>query len=354
MNVNHERLTRLVSGICIAAGTEAALADQVAAHLVEANLKGHDSHGVGMLPAYIHNIKAGHLKPNQHAAIVNHTGATLVVDGGFGYGQVVGPEAMALGIEQVKETGVAVVALRNAHHLGRIGGHAELVARSGFISMHYVNVVGHQPQVAPFGGIEKRLSTNPYCCAIPVAGREPIVLDMATSAIAAGKVRVARNSGNLVPEGCLIDKDGNETRDPNEAAAQLHFGKHKGFGLALVCEMLAGALTGAWSIQPGNPREGTIVNHMLTFILDPAVIGDISQFAAEAAALIDYIKDTRPAPGSGGVMMPGEPERVASLARSAQGIEIDEISWNQILATAASVGINTDLTDTILAGNSHP
>ncbi|MEX2328068.1 MAG: malate/lactate/ureidoglycolate dehydrogenase [Pseudomonadales bacterium] len=352
MKVNHERLARLVSHICSAAGTEPALSDQVAAHLVEANLKGHDSHGVGMLPAYIHNIRAGHLKPNQHATIVRSTGPTLVVDGGFGYGQVVGPEAMRLGIEQAKDTGIAVVALKNAHHLGRIGGHAELVAQAGFISMHYVNVVGHPPQVAPFGGIEKRLSTNPYCCAIPVQGDHPVVLDMATSAIAAGKVRVARNSGNLVPEACLIDKDGKETRDPNEAAAQLHFGKHKGFGLALVCEMLAGALTGAWSIQPGNPREGTIVNHMLTIILDPAVIGDTDQFTSELKALIAYVKDTAPAPGGTGVMIPGEPERIADAERRHLGIDIDDTSWNQILATAASVGMDAARTDRILQGNS--
>lgn len=339
MNIRHDRLTAIVENIFLAAGTAPGEAAIVAHHLVEANLKGHDSHGVGMLPVYVRNIKLGHLLPNQHAERVSATGATLVVDGKFGYGQVVGPEAMEMGIEHARQHGVAVVALKNAHHLGRIGGHAEHVAKAGFISMHYVNVVGHQPQVAPFGGIERRLSTNPFCCAIPVPDAEPVLLDMATSAIAAGKVRVARNSGNLVPEGCLIDAQGVETRDPNQSAAQLHFGKHKGFGLALICEMLAGALAGGWSIQPGNPREGTTVNHMLTFILDPSAIGDRSAFEAELVALIDYIKDTPPAPGAGAVQVPGEPEKASRTRRMRDGIDIDETSWGQIVTAAESVGV---------------
>ena len=334
----------------MAAGTNAPEAAQVAEHLVEANLKGHDSHGVGMLPAYIRNIEAGHLRPNQHAERTSEQGAVITVDGKFGFGQIVGPEAMHMGIAHAREHSVAVVALRNAHHLGRIGGHAEIVAENGYISMHYVNVVGHPPQVAPFGGVEKRLSTNPYCCAIPVTGGDPVVLDMATSAIAAGKVRVARNSGNLVPDGCLIDEDGVETRDPNLAAAQLHFGKHKGFGLALICEILAGALTGAWSIQPGNPREGTIVNHMLTFILDPEAIGDRAKLEEELRALISYIKDTRPARGVDAVLIPGEPERIAKARRSRDGIDIDDTSWAHIVASADSVGVDESRLNRIIAG----
>lgn len=338
--VRHQPLTEFVTEIFTAAGANNAEATHVAEHLVEANLKGHDSHGVGMVPAYVRNIKVGHLKPNQHAEKTGEHGAAITVDGKFGFGQVVGPEAMAMGIAHARQNGVAVVALKNAHHLGRIGGHAEIVAAQGFISMHYVNVVGHPPQVAPFGGIDKRLSTNPYCCAIPVAGGDPVVLDMATSAIAAGKVRVARNSGKQVPEGCLIDESGDETTDPNKSFAQLHFGKHKGFGLALVCEILAGALTGAWSIQPGNPREGTIVNHMLTFILDPSVVGDRTAFEAEISALIGYIKDTRPARGVEAVLIPGEPERIAKAMRSRDGIDIDDTTWAQILAAAATVDID--------------
>jgi uncharacterized oxidoreductase len=219
--------------------------------------------------------------------------------------------------------------------------------------MHYVNVVGHDPQVAPFGGTRPRLSTNPFCCAIPIEGRDPIVLDMATSAIAAGKVRVARNSGLQVPEGSLIDHEGNPTTDPNvilqdPPGAQIHFGKHKGFGLAFVCELLAGALTGAWSIQPGNERKGTVVNHMLTFILNPEVVGDKQKFTAEAIAMIDYMKSTPTARGVDSVLIPGEPERIAQKDRMANGISIDETSWEGILKAGEAVDFNREQVQAII------
>ncbi|HKI74462.1 MAG TPA: Ldh family oxidoreductase, partial [Pseudomonadales bacterium] len=150
--------------------------------------------------------------------------------------------------------------------------------------------------------------------------------------------------------GCLIDENGDETTDPTQSFAQLHFGKHKGFGLALICEILAGALTGAWSMQPGNPREGTIVNHMLTFILDPEVVGDRSAFEAELTALVSYIKDTRPVRNVEAVLIPGEPERIARAARSRNGIEIDDTSWEQICTAAASVGIDRGRADESIAG----
>lgn len=354
MIVNHEKLTHVVRSICMAANAHQAEATAVAHHLVEANLKGHDSHGVGMLPTYIRNIKMGFCLPNQHAELESINGPAIIVDGKFGFGQVVGPEAMQMGINLAREQGIAVVALKNAHHLGRIGGHAEYVVKEGLISMHYVNVVGHDPQVAPFGGTRPRLSTNPFCCAIPVDGRDPIVLDMATSAIAAGKVRVARNSGLQVPEGSLIDHEGNATTDPNvilqdPPGAQIHFGKHKGFGLAFICELLAGALTGAWSIQPGNERKGTVVNHMLTFILNPDVVGNKEKFTAEAIAMIDYMKSSPTVPGVDCVLLPGEPERIAKLDRTANGIPIDEISWEGILKAGEAVNFGRDQVQAIIS-----
>ncbi|HIG39633.1 MAG: malate/lactate/ureidoglycolate dehydrogenase [bacterium] len=353
MIVNHAKLTQFVKVVCIAAGSPEAEATAVATHLVEANLKGHDSHGVGMLPIYIRNIKMGFCIPHQHAEIESENGPCIIVDGKLGFGQVVGPEAMDMGLKVAREHGVAVVALKNAHHLGRIGTHAEHVVKEGFISMHYANVVGHDPQVAPFGGTRPRLGTNPFCCAIPVEGGNPVILDMATSAIAAGKVRVARNSGLQVPEGCLIDHEGNETTDPNVVVqdppgAQTHFGKHKGFGLAFICELLAGALTGAWSVQPGNERQGTVVNHMLTFILNPEVVGDKEKFTSETLALIDWVKSSPAAKEIDSVLIPGEPERIAKADRETNGISIDEVSWEGLLATAEAVEISRQQVDEIV------
>lgn len=179
------------------------------------------------------------------------------------------------------------------------------------------------------------------------------MLDMATSAIAAGKVRVARNSGLQVPEGSLIDHEGNATTDPNAIVqdppgAQIHFGKHKGFGLAFICELLAGALTGAWSIQPGNERQGTVVNHMLTFILNPEVVGNKDKFTSEAIAMIDYMKSTPTAQGVDSVMIPGEPERIAQVDREANGIPIDDISWEGILKAGEAVNFGRDQVQTII------
>lgn len=354
INANPERLTNLARDLLVRGGAPAAESQVVADHLVEANLKGHDSHGVGMLPHYVRNIEKGFCEPGNHASL-KEQGATLVVDGQFGFGQVVGPEAMQFGIEAAKEHGVAVIGLKNAHHLGRIGHHAEVVARAGLISMHYVNVVGHPPQVAPFGGREKRLSTNPFCCAIPVEGSPPVILDMATSAIAAGKVRVARNAGLQVPDDCLIDADGNPTTDPNivlvdPPGAQVHFGKHKGFGLAVICEILAGALIGNWTMEPGNPRHGTTVNHMLTVILTPERLANTAGFAQETRRLIRYLKDTPTAPGAMEVLIPGEPERQSEQARRQQGIPIDDGTFQGLMELAEHVGVaRKDVDKVVLA-----
>jgi uncharacterized oxidoreductase len=352
MLIHHDNLAEVVRRICINAGTEPSDAQQVASLLVDANLKGHDSHGVQMLPVYIRNISQGHLKPRQHAELVSRTGNNLIVDGLAGYGQIVGPEAIELGMEVAEECGVAVVALRNAHHLGRIGGMGEQCAARGFVSMHYVNVVGHPPVVAPFWGKEPRMVTNPFCCAIPVSDGDPIVLDMATSTIAFGKVRVAYNRGEQVPEGSLIDHQGNETTDPDtmfEApmGALSHFGRHKGYGLAMVCEILGGALAGGWTIQPQRPRSGTVVNNMLTVILNPDVFGEKAIFQSEVRAMIAYLKSTPPVAGIDEVLIPGEPERIAQEQRRAEGIYIDDTTWSQILATADSVELSSSQIDEI-------
>lgn len=346
MIIKHLNLKEVVTRICVEAGTEESLAQQVAELLVAANLKGHDSHGVQMLPIYTYNIAMGHLLPNQHAELESELGSNLIVDGKTGYGQIVGPEAMEMGMESARQHGASIVALKNAHHLGRIGGMGEQCAAAGFISMHYVNVVGHPPMVAPFGGTEPRMGTNPFCCAIPNPDGEPVILDMATSSIAQGKVRVAYNSGNQVPDGSLIDNRGLPTTDPavmfeEPLGALAHFGKHKGYGLALVCELLGGALVGGWSMQPGNERVGTVVNHMLTIIIDPDAVGSKTRFHSEVNAMLAYLKSCPAAEGVDSVLVAGDPERIAYAERSVNGIQIDETTWSQITRAAERVGIDS-------------
>ena len=238
------------------------------------------------------NISAGHLDVNANAAVVSDRGAVMLVDGAFGFGQVVGSQATELAIERARETGLVCMGVRNCHHLGRIGSYGEQCGRAGLISLHFVNVVGHGPLVSPFGGRERRMSTNPFCCVVPRTDGPPIVLDMATSAIAQGKVRVAYMKGVEVPEGALIDEAGLATNDPKvmfeEPFGSLGpFGAHKGYGLAVMCELLGGGLAGEWTAQPGNARENTIVNNMLMMVLDPAAFGGLDNFQQVVAAMVD-------------------------------------------------------------------
>jgi uncharacterized oxidoreductase len=345
MNIDHHKLTSLVRKICIEAGTPQLEAEQVAGNLVEANLLGHDSHGVGMLPIYIRNINKGLLKPAAHIELINEQHSLLMLDGQFGFGQVVGPEAMVLAIDNARRNGVCLMTLKNAHHLGRIGHMGEQAAAEGLISMHYVNVVGINPLVAPFGGSTGKMSTNPFCCAIPMGSRAPFIFDMATSTIALGKARVAHNSGVPVADGCLVDHQGLPTNDPSvmfsePMGALTYIGAHKGFGLAMVCELLAGALIGQWTAQDERPIQNQVVNHMLTIVIDPAALGDLQGFVSEAEKLADYIKQSPPAEGVDSVLIPGEPERQSKQARLAHGIEIDSTTWKQLIDTAQSLGIS--------------
>ncbi|MEZ5557343.1 MAG: malate/lactate/ureidoglycolate dehydrogenase [Pseudomonadales bacterium] len=344
MQIDPDRLRRFAASIFVTAGAEQALADEVAAHLVMANLKGHDSHGVGMIPAYVGNLRAGHLKADAHAELIRDRGAVLLVDGHMGFGQVVGREAVDLALQRVRDTGVVCVGVRNCHHLGRIGHYGELCGQAGCVSVHFVNVVGHAPLVAPFGGRERRLTTNPFCCVVPRPGAEPLVLDMATSAIAHGKVRVAYMKGESVADGALIDHEGAPTSDPGVMfrepfGALGPFGAHKGYGLAVMCELLGGALAGEWTAQPGNPRDNTIVNHMLMFVLDPDAFGGVERFHHEVQEMVGYLHDTTPARGFDRVRVPGEPEAERRSERTAGGIPIDDNSWAAIMKAARSAGM---------------
>jgi uncharacterized oxidoreductase len=339
-----DELHALTRTVCAAAGSVGREADLVADHLVEGNLTGHDSHGVGLLPIYVENVRAGRLVPNRHAQVVSERGAVLVIEGNRGYGQVIGHEAMQLGMPRARDQGVALLAIRNSFHLGRIGHYAEQCARGGFASIHFVNVIDHPPLQAPYGGAEARVSTNPFCAALPGDDGPAVLLDMATSKIAIGKARVAKNKGVPVPEDSLLDAAGRPTRDgavmfQEPRGALIAMGEHKGSGLAIVCELLAGALTGSCTSQPANPRAGGIINNMLSVIVDPDALGDRRRLLDEIEALIAYVKSARPRAGFDEVLVPGEPERRRRAERLANGIEVDERTWAEILAAARSVGL---------------
>ena len=329
------------------AGSSAREAELTADHLIAANLAGHDSHGVGMAPRYLKALAAGELRLNQDVQLVADSGALLTVDGQRGLGQSVAHQAMELAIERARLHGVCVVGLRNSHHLGRVGHWAEQAIAAGFVSIHFTNAVGTPPMVAPFGGAQARFLTNPFTVGIPRPGLPPIVLDFATSAIAHGKVRVAHNKKVPVPPGCLIDAEGRPTTDPGVMfepdggpyGALVPFAAHKGFALAMVCELLGAALIGGPTAQPEHlGLRHAIYNNMLAIVFDPARLGDRAPFLHEAARFVEWVQSSRLADGADAILMPGDPERRSRAARAA-GVPIDAGTMAQLDQASADVAI---------------
>jgi len=340
------RLHHFVASVCETLGSERTEATLVADQLVGANLAGHDSHGVGMFPLYVEAVLGGRLAINQHVTVVRDSGAVLVLDGNMGFGQVMGHEAMELGIERAKQHGVGLVGLRNSFHIGRIGHWAEQCAAQGLASFHLVNVAGHAPYVAPHGGADGRFATNPICIALPGRDGEPAAMvDMATSKIALGKVRVAFNSGERVPEGTLIDPVGRATTDPgvmfseDSSGALTTAGDHKGSGLAIMCELLGAALIGGDTVQPANVRDGRIVNNMLSVIINPDATHSSAAVFDEAEAYLDYVSAAPLREGADAVLMPGQPEQRSRVAR-ADGFEVDDTTVAQLRASAEAAGLS--------------
>ncbi len=288
--VSAPRLRAAIAAIVAKGGSEPREAELVAGNLVEANLTGHDSHGVGMIPRYVKSLLEGGLVVNQHPQILLDTGSMLRLDGRAGYGQVIGREAMALGIDRAMRHGTCVVALGNSHHLGRIGHWAEQCLEAGLVSLHFVNVIS-RPIVAPWGGRDARFGTNPVCIGIPRASGEPFLLDFATSRIAQGKTRVAHNQGKPLEPGIVIDDKGDPSTNPRYSVippfgAIMPFGEHKGSGLALACELLGGALTGGGTQHMPDQGKMRVMNGMLSILIDPAALGTAQHLAEQAEAFI--------------------------------------------------------------------
>jgi uncharacterized oxidoreductase len=339
-----DALSRAMRTLVRGFGSSEAEVDAVAGNLIEANLTGHDSHGIGMLPRYVDAYLQGGLKPNAHVRTVLDTASMLRLDGDAGFGQVIGREAMALGIERARASGSCIVALGNSHHLGRIGAWAEQAAAAGLVSLHFVNVIA-RGIVAPHGGADARFGTNPFCAGVPMRGREPVIVDFATSMIAQGKTRVAMNKGETVPPGCVIDDQGRPTQDPRYAVvppfgALLTFGGHKGYGLALMCELLGGALAAGMTQRDDDASQRRVLNGMLSVLIDPAALTDQAAFEREAQAFIDWVKASPQREGVDAVLVGGEPERAARARRSTEGIVVDATTWREILDAAARLGVD--------------
>ncbi len=347
-------LESLVARIMGAAGCDAAEAARCAGHLVGANLTGHDSHGVVRVPRYVEWIGKGYMVPGRTVEVVADGGGFLLLDALYGVGQSVAKQAADRGIARATEQGACVVALRNAGHVGRIGDYAEMAVRAGLVSIHFVNVAG-STLVAPFGGVERRFSTAPFCVGVPLSP-EPLILDFATSRVAEGKVLVASNGGKPLPADALVGPEGTLSgdphtlygdyppvgpRDPSAGLGAIRaFGDHKGSGLALMCELLAGCLTGGGPAGPVEGR-GRITNGMLSIYLSPRHLGTEETFLRTARDYADWVASSRPAVPGEPVLLPGQPERRMRAERTRDGVPLPRPVWQSITDAGASIGVTT-------------
>ena len=308
----------------------------VANHLLDANLTGHDSHGIGMLPLYAEQVLDGNLIPNQTPDLHPPTGAISVVDARRGFGHRMALLALDHAMQGIEQHKVAILAMRNSGHVSRVGTYSEYCAARGFVSLHFVNVVGHAPIVSPYGAAQSGFSTNPISMAMPVKGSAKPLLDIATSTVAFGKVRVANNKGEPMPPGCLLDEQGLETLDPapmaNDRRGSLAaFGAHKGSGLGIFVELLAGALASDHTVASMPHLPSGVINNMFSIIIDPAAFDDAADIESRTEEFYDYIKSRRPADGVNEVLMPGEPEQRNRKTRARDGIFVDAQTLEQIM-----------------------
>ena len=335
------RLRTLIEQIFVASGCSQEEADSIASGLVTANLFGHDSHGVVLVPVYVRNLRQGLVVPGQTMRVVTDTGTIAGIDGQKGFGQAIGAQAMRFAIERAHANGSCIVGLSNVHHLARIGHWAEQCADAGLASIHFVNVLS-TPLVAPWGGTDARMATNPFCVGVPHAPH-PLVLDYATSVIAMGKARVAVDAGKRMPAGQLLDSHGHPTDDPavmfgDPIGAILPFGQHKGFALAVMCELLGGALSGG-RVQDHHPRPSPMINNMLSIVFAPDRLCGRDAFAQQVERLVLWLRASPPAHAGARVMLPGEPERATARERETNGLPLALRTCAALAACAQELGV---------------
>ena len=341
-----DELRQLVTSILLAAGAPESHAVIVAHSVVDSNLAGHDSHGVVRIPSLVRDALSGKLKPAASPRVTQETQSTATVDGGSTFGHVGCRLATDIAIRKARETSIAAVALTRANHTGRIGEWAEIGADAGMVTL----VLGSRANssrgtpggtLAPFGGRTGALGTSPIAWSVPRrAGQPPILLDFATSAVAQGKLQIARAKGESVPLGWVIDSEGRPTTDVEaffRGGAQLPFGGHKGYALSLIVALMSIGLSAGDELD--RAEHGSC---LFVVCVDPSAFRpakDFLDFVEETAA---RVKATPPADGFDEVLLPGEPEARSRVARLRDGIPVPEEIWADLLRSAQSVGLNPD------------
>jgi len=339
-------LTEFATNLLMAAGVPRDDAAVVASGLVGANLRGHDSHGVMRLVQYVGFVERGTIRIGVALQVENETPALVVCDGQWGLGQVQAHRLLDLVAPKAQALGVAIGAARNCGHIGRLGEYAERAAAQGLMMMATVNNCGAWSRVAPPGGLEPRLGTNPFCAAVPTASPDaPIVVDFGTSVVAEGKVRGYYISGHPVPEGWLLDHQGQPTTNP-AVLYEAPFGtilplggpqSYKGFGLGLILELWAGGLSGGRCSQPVAAPTGG--NNVVFLVLDPARFAGCESVFGQATQLAEYIRATPRAAGVDAIVLPGDPERDVLRHRSTHGIPLDLNHWTKLVELAARLNV---------------
>jgi hydroxycarboxylate dehydrogenase B len=334
-NLSREVLERL--------GVPPDIARTVAGDVVDANLAGHDSHGVIRIPQYARALASGEIVPDGRPEVLSDRGATLLVSGGWGFGQAAGRAAMSLAIDRAKELGVGSAALVRAHHLGRLGAYVEQASEAGCVGMVWVGGIGAGELLAvPHGGAKAAYGTNPIAAGVPLGEQSPFVLDFATTTVARGKVMVARDGGPPLPPGSIVDAEGRETTDPEAffaGGALLPFGGHKGYALAVLAELLGQALTGAGTT--GEEGHGGIFASAgsLFLAIDAGAFRPADETGRAASAIADRIRAVPPAPGVDAVRIPGDPEADMRARRQREGIALPDKTVVALRETASALGV---------------
>jgi len=331
--IAHDRLQGLIAKLLVANGASEEEAAIVSRHSVAANLAGHDSHGVIQIPIYIDRIHKGHIVPGAPFEIKQESPTSTVIDGNWGFGYVVSERATKITIEKAKQSNVAACTIVRQSHIGRVAAYPLMAAREGMIAIMTADSGRGPKHVAPFGGTEPRLGTNPICIAVPSALGEPLVHDMATSAVAVGKIKLAQAKGVEIPEGWIVDADGNPTTDPNaygKGAVLLPLGGpegHKGYGLSAMVEILSALLPGlGFGVEPtGRHNDGCFLA-----MFNVQAFRDLDTFKQEVADFAKYLKDTPPQKGVDEVLYPGEIEQRNEAERRKSGVSVDDKTWSQL------------------------
>lgn len=314
-------------------GVPADEAETMSAHQLEATLTGHDSHGAVRTPTYVRLIEEGRIVPGAPMDVLEEHPASLLVDGNWGLGFVVTEKALELALEKARTVGVAALSIRRQGHVGRLGHYTGIAAQAGMAALMMADSGRGPKGVVPFGGTDARLGTNPISIALPADVPGNVVVDMATSAVAGGKIRFAHGAGKQVPAGWLVDRHGKPTTDPAaylEGGALMPLGGdqgHKGYGLSFAVESLAAVLSGiGYGSDPvGFPNDGVLI-----ILLNISMFRPLDGFRAEMAEFAEYVKASPPAPGFTEVLYPGEIEQRNRAERLRTGIEVPEKIWRQL------------------------